>query len=140
MKRNNLRYITMCFVVIAGFWPQSAFASVAAIIPMKPICHEVNLTISQSKKLAKRYGQLKAKQVGWNNKEWQALLTLWTRESRWDYTANNPKSSAYGIPQMLNMPEDTPLTKQVDLGVKYIQKRYKTPTLALKHHDRKGWY
>ena len=130
----------MCFVVFAGFWPQNAVATMLVLTPIKPICHEVNLTISQSKFLAKRYGQLKAKQVGWNNKEWQALLTLWTRESRWDYTANNPNSTAYGIPQMLNMPEDTPLTKQVDLGVKYIQKRYKTPTLALKHHDRKGWY
>lgn len=130
----------MCFVVIAGFWPQSAYATTAIVMPLKPLCTEINFTISQSKKFAKKYGQLKAKQVGWNNKEWQALLTLWTRESRWDYTANNPKSTAYGIPQMLNMPENTPLTKQVDLGVKYIQKRYKTPILALKHHDRKGWY
>lgn len=140
MKRNSLRYITMCFVIIAGFWPQSSYASVAAVIPMKPFCKDIVLSVSESKKFAKRYAQAKIKQVGWNDKEWKALLTLWTRESRWDYTADNPKSTAYGIPQMLNMPEDTPLIKQVDLGVKYIQKRYKTPTLALKHHDRKGWY
>lgn len=130
----------MCFVVIAGFWPQSAFATAAIIMPIKPMCTEINFTISQSKKFAKKYGQLRVKQVGWNDKEWKALLTLWNKESRWDYTADNPKSSAYGIPQMLNMPKDTPLTKQVDLGIKYIQKRYKTPTLALKHHNRKGWY
>jgi hypothetical protein len=130
----------MCFIVIAGFWPQSAFATTAIIMPIKPMCTEINFTISQSKKFAKKYGQLRVKQVGWNDKEWKALLTLWNKESRWDYTADNPKSSAYGIPQMLNMPKDTPLTKQVDLGIKYIQKRYKTPTLALKHHNRKGWY
>ena len=140
MKTDNLKYIAMCFVVIAGFWPHNAVASMLSITPIKPICKEINFTINQSKILAKRYAQMKIKQIGWNDREWKSLLILWTKESRWDYTANNPKSSAYGIPQMLNMPEDTPLMKQVDLGLKYIKKRYKTPTLALNHHLRKGWY
>ena len=140
MKIDNLKYIAMCFVVIAGFWPHNAVASMFSITPIKPICKEINFTINQSKILAKRYAQMKIKQIGWNDREWKSLLILWTKESRWDYTANNPKSSAYGIPQMLNMPEDTPLMKQVDLGLKYIKKRYKTPTLALNHHLRKGWY
>ena len=130
----------MCFVVFAGFWPQSAVATMWVVTPMKPVCKEITMTISQSKKLAKSYAQIKIKQLGWNKKEWNALLTLWNKESRWDYTADNPKSTAYGIPQMLNMPENTPLFKQVDLGLKYIKKRYKTPTLALNHHVRKGWY
>jgi hypothetical protein len=140
MKKNNLRYILMCFVVFAGTWHQPAVASIMGVIHMKPTCKDFHMTISQSKKLAKSYAFTKVKQIGWNDREWKALLTLWTKESRWDYTADNPRSSAYGIPQMLNMPEDTPLTKQVDLGLKYIKKRYKTPTLALNHHDRKGWY
>ena len=138
--KNNLKYIAMCFVVFAGFWPQSAAATMLVVTPMKPVCKEITMTISQSKKLAKSYAQIKIKQLGWNKKEWNALLTLWNKESRWDYTADNPKSTAYGIPQMLNMPENTPLFKQVDLGLKYIKKRYKTPTLALNHHVRKGWY
>jgi hypothetical protein len=138
--KNNLKYIAMCFVVFAGFWPQSAVATMWVVTPMKPVCKEITMTISQSKKLAKSYAQIKIKQLGWNKKEWNALLTLWNKESRWDYTADNPKSTAYGIPQMLNMPENTPLFKQVDLGLKYIKKRYKTPTLALNHHVRKGWY
>lgn len=138
--KNNLKYIAMCFVVFAGFWPQSAAATMLVVTPTKPACKELMLTISQSKKLAKSYAEIKIKQLGWNKKEWHALLTLWNKESRWDYTADNPKSTAYGIPQMLNMPENTPLFKQVDLGLKYIKKRYKTPTLALKHHVRKGWY
>jgi hypothetical protein len=138
--KNNLKYIAMCFVVFAGSWPQSAAATMLVVTPMKPVCKEITMTISQSKKLAKSYAQIKIKQLGWNKKEWNALLTLWNKESRWDYTADNPKSTAYGIPQMLNMPENTPLFKQVDLGLKYIKKRYKTPTLALNHHVRKGWY
>jgi len=140
MKKNNLKYILMSFVVFAGFWPQSAVATMLVVTPMKPECKEVKMTISQSKLLAKRYAKMKVKLQGWNDYEWKSLLTLWSQESRWDYTADNPKSTAYGIPQILGMPEDTTPTEQVDLGLKYIKKRYKTPTLALQHHLRKGWY
>ena len=130
----------MCFVVFAGSWHQNAVATMLVVTPMEPICKEIKMTISQSKKFAKKYASMRIKQIGWNDREWKSLLTLWSKESRWDYTANNPKSTAYGIPQILNMPEDTPLTQQVELGIKYIKKRYKTPTLALHHHLRKGWY
>ncbi len=140
MRKNKLIYILMCFVVFAGTWHQPAVAITTEITRTNPKCKDLNLTLSQNKKFAKKYAFIKVEQIGWNEKEWEALLVLWTKESRWDYTANNPKSTAYGIPQMLNMPEDTPLTKQVDLGLKYIKKRYKTPTLALKHHNKKGWY
>jgi len=140
MKKNNLKYILMCFVVFAGFWPQSAVATMMVLTPTKPECKEQELTISQSKILAKRYAKMKVKLQGWNDHEWKSLLTLWSKESRWDYTADNPKSTAYGIPQILRMSEDTTPTQQVDLGIKYIKKRYKTPTLALQHHLRKGWY
>jgi hypothetical protein len=140
MKKNNLKYIAMCFVVFAGFWPQNAVATMLVVTPMSPACKDFNMTISQSKKFAKKYALMRIKQIGWTDHEWKSLLTLWSKESRWDHTANNPHSSAYGIPQILNMPEDTPLTEQVELGLKYIKKRYKTPTLALQHHLRKGWY
>ena len=140
MKKHNLRYMTMCFVVFVGLSPQNAVAIISAPTPTKPECIKMNLTISQSKKLAKGYAQIAIKKEGWNKKEWESLLLLWSKESRWDYTADNPTSKAYGIPQIMGMPEDTPLFKQVDLGIKYIKKRYKTPTSALNHHSRKGWY
>jgi len=72
--------------------------------------------------------------------EWKALDELWYIESRWDYTADNPRSTAYGIPQLLKMDPKTPLIKQIDLGLKYIKHRYGTPTKALKFHNRHGWY
>ena len=75
-----------------------------------------------------------------SNHEWNALLTLWTRESRWDYTANNRHSSAYGIPQMLNMSEDTPMVEQINMGLRYIAHRYGSPSKALAFHNRYGWY
>ena len=64
---------------------------------------------------------------------------LWYKESRWNYKAKNPKSSAFGIPQILGLKELNP-TKQIDRGLDYIKHRYDNPCNALKHHKIKGWY
>ena len=48
--------------------------------------------------LAKRYAALDR---GWTGKEWVCLYKLWRAESRFDSEADNPKSSAFGIPQIL---------------------------------------
>ena len=74
-----------------------------------------------------------------NAKEYRCLEILWNKESRWDPRADNPKSSAYGIPQLLKMKELDPF-KQIDLGLKYINKRHNTPCKALDYHNRKGHY
>ena len=73
-----------------------------------------------------------------DDKQYRCLVVLWHKESRWSATADNPKSSAYGIPQLLKMTERDPY-KQILLGLKYIKHRHKTPCLALEHH-KKGWY
>ena len=73
-----------------------------------------------------------------DDKQYRCLVLLWHKESRWSSTADNPKSSAYGIPQLLKMTEKDPY-KQILLGLKYIKHRHKTPCLALEHH-KKGWY
>jgi hypothetical protein len=103
----------------------------------KPI---VLVSISEMKKMAKQIARGKVLATYKSNYEWQSLFTLWNRESRWDYTADNPRSSAYGIPQMLKMPKDTPMTKQIDLGLKYIKHRYGSPSRALAFHNQNGWY
>jgi hypothetical protein len=74
-----------------------------------------------------------------NAKQYRCLEILWMRESKWDPRADNPKSSAYGIPQLLKMKELDPF-KQIDLGLKYISKRHSTPCKALDYHNRKGHY
>jgi hypothetical protein len=92
------------------------------------------------KKTAKQIARGKVLSMYRSNSEWKSLYRLWDRESRWDYQADNPRSSAYGIPQMLEMPEDTPMIKQIDLGLKYIKARYGTPSRALAFHNSHGWY
>ncbi len=74
-----------------------------------------------------------------NAKQYRCLEILWNRESKWDPRANNPKSSAFGIPQMLKMKELDPF-KQIDLGLKYIAHKHSTPCRALHFHNQRGWY
>ena len=74
-----------------------------------------------------------------NAKQYRCLEVLWMRESKWDPRADNPKSSAYGIPQILNMKELDPF-KQIDLGIKYIVKRHSNPCKALAYHNAKDHY
>ena len=38
---------------------------------------------------------------GWGDSEFSCLESLWTRESSWNYQAENASSGAYGIPQAL---------------------------------------
>jgi hypothetical protein len=64
---------------------------------------------------------------------------LWHKESRWNHKAKNPKSSAFGIPQILGLKETNPI-KQIDKGLAYIKHRYDDPCKALAHHKIKGWY
>ena len=74
-----------------------------------------------------------------DDKQYRCLVTLWRLESQWNPKAKNPKSSAYGIPQLLKMTERNPY-KQIDLGLKYIAKRYGNPCKALDHHKKVGHY
>lgn len=96
-------------------------------------------------------GQELAKRAGWTGAEWEALKTLWTGESGWDNNAQNPTSTAYGIPQFLDstwasvgyQKTSDPAT-QIAAGIKYIKSRpdYGTPSraLALWNSRSPHWY
>ena len=72
-------------------------------------------------------------------KQYRCLELLWHKESRWNPRADNPKSSAYGIPQLLKLKELDPY-KQIDRGLKYIKARHLTPCKALTFHKKTGHY
>lgn len=141
MKRLKIYAWLMSAVVFVGTLPHAVGAILIKThtekIEMVPPCEP---NISYMKKMAKQVARGKVLAIYRSNYEWKALYKLWSKESRWDYTANNPRSSAYGIPQMLKMPEDTPQTKQIDLGLKYIKHRYGSPSRALAFHNSNGWY
>jgi hypothetical protein len=88
-----------------------------------------------------------------NDKQFKCFDELMHRESSWrtrknPELADNPRSSAYGIPQalpgekMASAGHDwatNPIT-QIRWALQYIEDRYSTPCEALEFHDRKGWY
>jgi hypothetical protein len=88
---------------------------------------------------------------GWTGAEWRALDYLWgTGESGFRTDADNPTSSAYGIPQRLLdahplAPGDDYMTNpatQIDWGLDYISGRYGTPSQALAFWQSQNphWY
>jgi hypothetical protein len=78
--------------------------------------------------------------MNYNFEQFYCLDQLIYAESRWNYKANNPKSSAYGLFQILKTKEKDPI-KQIDAGLKYINARYDgCACAALAHHKAKGWY
>jgi len=73
--------------------------------------------------------------------EWPCLRKLWERESNWNPKADNPTSTAYGIPQMLRMKPGTPWREQIRKGLAYLDHRYGgSACVALSHSDKTGWY
>ncbi|MEP6697941.1 MAG: hypothetical protein ABJA34_13845 [Pseudonocardiales bacterium] len=89
-----------------------------------------------------------AQSYGWTGSQFTCLDRLWTRESAWNYRAQNPYSGAYGIPQalpgskMASVGSDwatNPVT-QIKWGLGYIESRYGSPCSAWGHSQSSGWY
>lgn len=74
-----------------------------------------------------------------NSRQYLCLEKLWQRESHWNPLADNKKSTAFGIPQLLKLKTKDPY-KQIDAGLIYIAKRYGTPCKALAYHLKTGHY
>jgi hypothetical protein len=87
-------------------------------------------------------------EFGFSSDQFGCLDSLYTRESNWNPYADNPTSSAYGIPQSLPGSkmaaagadwETNPVT-QIRWGLGYIQDRYGSPCGAWAHSESHGWY
>ena len=74
-----------------------------------------------------------------NHKQYLCLEKLWMLESKWNPRANNKRSTAYGIPQLLKLKTKDPYL-QIDAGLKYIAHRYGTPCKAMAYHKKHGHY
>lgn len=76
---------------------------------------------------------------GWNRTQRSCIHRLFMKESRFDHLADNPKSTAYGIGQVLKETSKEPAI-QILKAYKYIEHRYTTPCRALAFHQRHNWY
>lgn len=87
-------------------------------------------------------------EFGFGQDQFGCLDSLYMRESGWRVDADNPYSSAYGIPQALPGSkmasagadwETNPVT-QIRWGLGYIKDRYGSPCGAWAHSQGHGWY
>lgn len=76
---------------------------------------------------------------GWDKKEAKCLNKLWGKESAWNPEADNPRSTAFGIAQMLGEKSQDAQT-QISNGLRYIEHRYTTPCNAWAFWNRNNWY
>ncbi|MFG1911788.1 hypothetical protein [Kribbella sp. NPDC048928] len=85
---------------------------------------------------------------GWSQSQFSCLEKLWTKESHWKVSADNPTSTAYGIPQALpgnrmaayGSDWRTNPVVQIKWGLDYIEATYGSPCKAWSHSQAKGWY
>jgi hypothetical protein len=105
----------------------------------KPLVKQTQATYEQkqrNKVMAMRYAK-----AGWNwdLKQRRCAYSLFMKESKFDHLADNPRSTAFGIGQVLKE-----RSKQPDIQIlnayKYISHRYHTPCRALSHHNHRNWY
>ena len=85
-------------------------------------------------------------EFGFSSAEFPCLDSLYVSESNWRVDADNPTSSAYGIPQALTSMHDLPADyytsaeAQIRWGLGYIQDAYGTPCSAWSFKQANGWY
>lgn len=139
MKESLAKYLSCVLTFLSiPFLPSPSYAA-AIVIQLETKCIDQTEWTPQ---IAKAYAKvlMKLEYPSWNHSEYRALAKLWGKESAWRHDADNPKSSAYGIAQILNTKPGTPAPRQIERGLVYIQHRYEKPSKAWAHWRAKGWY
>lgn len=138
MKKKLAIALSWLTIFSPPFLPSPAYAVAVATLEECGIPIEKRWT----KQLSKAYARavIQHEYPTWNRSEFKALSKLWGKESAWNHQANNPKSTAYGIPQILDMNPTTPPREQIKLGLQYIDHRYGKPSVAWAHWQKNNWY
>lgn len=112
----------------------------------KGMCSHLNRNIALEPTGARLWAKCLARErYGWVGAEWHDLNALWTWESGFRWWADNPDSSAQGIPQCLYLLHascnndayfEDPIV-QINWGLDYIYQRhdYGRPSLAWSLHQ-----
>ena len=85
-------------------------------------------------------------EYGFSTDQFSCLDALYVSESDWQVDADNPTSSAYGIPQALTSMHDLPAgyytdaEVQIRWGLEYIQDSYGSPCSAWEFKQNNNWY
>ena len=99
---------------------------------------------------AQEIARAKMAAYGWDPAEFTCLVALWNAESGWSWSASNPSSGAYGIPQalpgwkMASAGSDwlTNPATQITWGMSYIRSVYGSPCKAYDRFRSRSphWY
>jgi hypothetical protein len=92
--------------------------------------------------------QMASADYGWGDEEFSCLVSLWNKESGWNYQAYNASSGATGIPQALPGSKmasagadwQTNAATQISWGLQYISAVYGAPCGAWSHSQAVNWY
>jgi hypothetical protein len=106
--------------------------------------HTEDLTKADPRTLARALMPL----YGLATSEFGCVYNIWNQESHWNVHADNPYSSAYGIPQALpgsKMASAGPdwqnsAETQIRWGLNYIAERYGSACAAWSFKQSHGWY
>jgi hypothetical protein len=85
-------------------------------------------------------------EYGFSTDQFSCLDALYVSESDWRVDADNPTSSAYGIPQALTSMHDLPpgyftdAEVQIRWGLEYIKDSYGSPCSAWEFKQANAWY
>ena len=124
---------------------QAAAAAAAAAEAAAAEALAAGNTVAGAKATAQALG---ASKYGWGDDQFSCLVSLWQKESGWNYQAENASSGAAGIPQVLPGSKmasagsdwETNAATQVSWGLDYIKRGYGTPCAAWSHSQSVNWY
>jgi len=140
MTRQRARAGLLVVLVFALLWVFAPDQHVVKVELPKDLSVFARHATMEEKRENKATTREFASALGYSKREVSCLVTLWTRESRFDHLANNKRSTAYGIAQLLGEHSAKP-ELQILRGLRYIDHRYRgSACRALKWHTRHGWY